>query len=72
MECHQRLRDLREDHEKTQEQIANHLGIRRQMYRRYETGEIDIPIRHLKVLADYYQTSADYLLGRTNQKKAYD
>ncbi len=66
MECYQRLRDLREDHDKTQQQIAEVLGIRRQMYRRYETGEIDMPIRHLAALADYYHTSVDYLIGRTN------
>ena len=64
MDHFQRLRDLREDADKTQEEIAIFLGIKRQMYRRYEMGEVDIPIRHLMKLADYYKTSTDYILGR--------
>lgn len=66
MESYERIRGMREDHDKTQEQIAEFLGIKRQMYRRYETGELDIPVRHLKRLVQLYHTSADYLLGLTN------
>ncbi len=65
-----RLRDLREDSEKRQQDIADYLGIHRTMYRRYETGETDLPCRYLKALADFYSTSADYILGRTNNREA--
>lgn len=62
-----RLRDSREDNDKTQQQIADYLGIKRQMYRRYEMGEVDIPVRHLIKLSILYNVSADYLLGLTNK-----
>ena len=61
-----RLRDLREDHDKTQQEIADILGTSQTMYARYERGANELPIRHLLVLCDYYRVSADYLLGRTN------
>lgn len=57
------LRDEREDHDYTQQQIADLLQIGRTMYRRYETGETEIPIRHLKKLCMLYKLSADYFLG---------
>ncbi len=63
-----RLRDLREDHDKTQQQIADVLGTSQTMYARYERGANELPIHHLLVLCDYYAVSADYLLGRTEQK----
>ena len=66
MDYYPRLRDLREDIEKRQQDIADYLGISRNMYRRYETGETDIPARHLIKLADLYKTSIDYILGKTN------
>ena len=72
MDCHERLRALREDHDKTQEQIAVYLEIKRQMYRRYETGEVEIPVRHLKRLAQYYKKSTDYILCLTNDPKPLD
>ena len=61
-----RLRDLREDNNLTQTQVANLLHIKQTVYSRYERGVQDIPVRHLLVLADYYRTSTDFLLGRTN------
>lgn len=61
-----RLRDLREDHDKTQQDIADILGTSQTMYVRYERGANELPLRHLLKLADYYGVSADYLLGRSN------
>ncbi len=66
-----RLKDLREDFEKKQEDIAFILNTTQQQYSRYEQGIRLIPIDKLDILADYYETSTDYLLGRTNIKKAY-
>lgn len=63
METHEILRGLREDKDLTQQNIADMLHIGRTMYRRYELGEIDIPIRHLKTLCLFYEVSSDYLLG---------
>lgn len=63
----QRLKDLREDRDLTQQDIGNILGITQTVYSRYERGFQDIPVRHLLVLADFYNTSVDYLLGRTNE-----
>ena len=63
METYEILRGLREDKDLTQQQIADLLQIGRTMYRRYETGETEIPIRHLKVLCNYYSVSADYILN---------
>ena len=63
-----RLRDLREDAEQSQEQIATYLNMHRSVYRRYESGEREIPVWALIKLADRYQTSLDYLAGRTNDK----
>ena len=65
---YQRIRDLREDHDLTQKQIAQMLGMSQTGYSKYETGENDIPTQVLIKLADFYQTSIDYLLGRTSQK----
>ena len=63
METYEILRGLREDRDLTQQKIADLLGIGRTMYRRYETGETEIPIRHLKTLCIFYGISSDYLLG---------
>lgn len=60
-----RLRDLRCDQDKTQRQIAEYLHMNLEVYRRYETGIREIPIWAVIKLADYYQTSTDYILGRT-------
>lgn len=61
-----RLRDLREDHDKTQQDIADILGTSQTMYARYERGANDCRCGHLLKLVDYYGVSADYLLGRSN------
>lgn len=63
MEIHEILRGLREDKDLTQQNMADLLEIGRTMYRRYEIGETEIPVRHLKVLCNYYGVSADYVLG---------
>lgn len=58
-----RLRDLREDHDKTQQEIADVLGTSQTMYARYERGANELPLRHLITLCRYYHVSADYILG---------
>ena len=58
-----RIRDLREDHDKTQQNIADVLGTSQTMYARYERGATELPIRHLVTLCRYYSVSADYILG---------
>lgn len=68
METFEILRGLREDKDLTQQDIANLLNIGRTMYRRYETGETEIPIRHLKTLCMFYGVSADYVLGLSSSK----
>lgn len=59
-----RLRDMREDKDMTQAQVANLLGIDQRVYSVYETGKRDIPLCHLIALADFYHVTVDYLLGR--------
>ena len=68
---YRRLRDLREDHDLTQKEIAAVLGIDQRVYSNYETGKREIPTRFIIELARYYKTSADYILGMTDVKKAY-
>ena len=70
-EKHVRLRDLREDRDLTQEQIAELLGTTKQYYQKYEAGVRPLPVERLEILADFYETSTDYLLGRTAIKKPY-
>ena len=67
MTYQRRLRDLREDHDKTQQQIADILGTSQTMYARYERGANELPLRHLLTLADYYGVSVDYLQARTDE-----
>ncbi|MBQ4273439.1 MAG: helix-turn-helix transcriptional regulator [Clostridia bacterium] len=62
-----RIRDLREDHDKTQQQIADYLGTSQTMYARYERGANELPVRHLIMLCKYYNVSADYILGLTDK-----
>ncbi len=64
-----RFKDMREDKDMTQAQIAEILGIQQTVYSRYERGFQYIPIKHLIKLADFYNVSTDYLLGRTNNQK---
>lgn len=66
-----RLKDLREDKDMSQKQIAKILKITQQQYSLYETGIRLIPIDKLCILANFYNTSTDYILGRTNNKKPY-
>ena len=66
-----RIRDIREDNDLTQQQIAEILGTSQTMYARYERGANELPIRHLIRLAEYYRLSTAYLLGLTNEKKPY-
>lgn len=66
MDYVKRIRDLREDNDKTQQEIANILNTSQTMYARYERGANELPIHHLIKLADYYGVSADYILGRTD------
>ena len=61
-----RLRDLREDRDLKQDTIAQYLNCSQTAYSRYELGKRDIPTEVLKKLADYYSTSIDYILCRTN------
>lgn len=67
----QRLRDLREDADLTQTQVSQILGIQQTVYSRYERGFQTIPVEHLLKLADYYNVSTDYILGRTLIKDIY-
>ena len=66
-----RMRNLREDSDKTQQEIAAILGTSQTMYARYERGANEMPIRHLIRLAKYYDVSTDYLLGLTKEKKPF-
>lgn len=61
-----RLKDLREDRELSQQQVADFLGMKQPQYSRYERGLRDIPTDILIRLAKYYKTSTDYILGLTN------
>jgi transcriptional regulator with XRE-family HTH domain len=69
--CYSRLRDLREDLDLNQTEIANYLEIDQRVYSNYETGKREIPVHLLIKLADYYNTSTDYLLGRTQNISPY-
>lgn len=62
-----RMRDLREDRDKTQQEVAAYLGTSQTMYARYERGANELPLRHLMALCRYYNVSADYLLGFTDE-----
>lgn len=66
-----RIRDLREDKDLSQTQIANLLGMSQTGYSKYETGENDIPTAILIQLAQIHHTSVDYLLGLTNERTPY-
>lgn len=68
---YKRIKELREDNDLLQKQIAITLNITRQQYGLYENGQREIPIRLLKKLADFYNTSTDYILERTNETKPY-
>ena len=63
MEYYQRLKGLREDHDKSQREIAEYLGTEQSYYAKYENGKRPLPIDRLKALCEYYNVSADYILG---------
>lgn len=67
-----RLKDLREDKDLMQKEIAAILGIDQRVYSNYETGKREIPTRLVVALADFYNTSTDYILGRTNIITPYE
>ena len=66
-----RLKDLREDNDLMQKEVAAILGIDQRVYSNYETGKREIPTRHIITHAKYYKTSSDYILGLTNNSKPY-
>ena len=66
-----RIRDLREDKDMSQTEMAKHLGMSQTGYSKYETGENDIPTSILIKLARFHNTSIDYLLGETDNPKRY-
>lgn len=67
-----RLKDLREDRDLVQKEIAAYLGIDQRVYSNYEIGKREIPTRFVVALAKFYRTSADYILGLTNETKPYE
>lgn len=69
---YQRIRDMREDHDLTQVQVANMLHMSQPGYSKYESGDNDIPTPVLIQLAKIYHTSIDYLLGQTNNPNRYE
>ena len=69
MALYRRVRDLREDNDKTQKQIADILNMQLTVYQRYERGERELPLWAAIKLANYYGVSLDYLVERTNRKK---
>jgi len=71
MAFYKRIKDLREDNDKTQKEIAEFLGMKQPQYCRYENGLRDIPSDVLIKLADFYGVSTDYILGRTDNQKLY-
>ena len=66
-----RIRDLREDVDLTQKQVAELLFCDQSLYSKYERGERDLPLKLAIQLADFYHVSLDYLAGRTNRKQEY-
>lgn len=66
-----RLKEIREDKDLKQIDVAKALGIKQQQYSEYEIGKRLIPIHYICKLADYYNVSVDYLLGRTDEKRPY-
>ena len=69
MYFYQRIKDLREDRDKSQTEIATILSMKQQQYARYESGIQEIPLHHMITLAKYYNVSLDYLTGLTDTPK---
>ncbi len=68
MALYRRIRDLREDNDKTQKELAEYLGMKQPQYYRYENGQRDIPTDILIKLSQFYKVSVDYILGLTDEK----
>ena len=68
---YQHIRDIREDHDLSQKQMAELLNIGQTTYSDYELGRLNVPVAILHKIADFYGVSVDYLLGRTNEKRPY-
>ena len=68
---YQHIRDLREDKDMTQKQMAEILNCSQRIYSNYERGDVDVPTQILIKLAEFHNTSVDYLLGLTDEKKSY-
>ncbi len=66
-----RIKDLREDNDLTQKELADYLHIKQNTYSQYENGQRQLPLNCLVALAKYYKTSVDYILGLTDEKKPY-
>ena len=66
-----RIKDLREDNDITQKELAAYLHIKQNTYSQYENGQRQLPIEVLIALAKYYKTSTDYILGLTEERKPY-
>ncbi len=64
-----RLKDLREDKDLVQKEVASYLGIDQRVYSNYETGKREIPVKFVIALANFYNTTTDYILGGTNNPK---
>ena len=63
------IRNLREDNDKIQNELAEYLNVKQTTYSKYELGKINVPVEVLIKLADYYDVSIDYLVGRSKDKK---
>jgi len=68
---YKRMRDLREDRDLVQKEVAAYLGINQKVYSTYETGKRELPLKHAIKLAQFYGVSIDYLVGITNEHKPY-
>lgn len=68
---YKRIKELREDHDKKQTEVANVLGISQQYYSEYENGKRAIPVEKIKILANFYRTSIDYIVELTDEIKPY-
>ena len=66
---YENIRNLREEYDKKQQELADYLHVKQTTYSKYELGKINIPIEVLIALADYYNVSVDYLIGRDTKKK---
>lgn len=69
--CYERIRNLREDKDMTQQQMGELLQCSQRIYSNYECGDVDIPTEILIALAQFHKTSVDYLLSLTDEKKPY-